>query len=302
MAGDDNAFAEAGEGVVGNAKLKAGIVEAQAKVSGQTMRHWDKKTLTDAGVTIGAFSHAGDKNARKNLAKTKREGATNAFQRRNQWNLETQFDVEAGGQKFGLGLKLQQVKGDPTDTRLIMLDVEISGNIPYDPSNPASSTELSKIAAQYVPNALTGARAIYDRVANRQDKDTALKGIGGIVDAGMDTWESTGAGGLTTDISKAITDTKITGAKSDYMNETVTDALNSRPTGDVEKQVSRHAMKSLLQLSIYRKDGKWGFTLAEVKKLDLGIGDRAGLGVSATVSAEKTKKIFSAGQDGVNNW
>lgn len=302
MAGDDNAFAEAGEGVVGNAKLKAGLLEAQGKISGQTMRHWDKKTLTDAGVTIGAFSHVGDKAARKTAAKNKRKAATDAFQRRNQWNLETQFDIEAAGQKFGLGLKLQQVLGDETDARLNMLDVEIIGNIPYDPSNPASSTELSKIAGQYVPNALTGARAIYDRVANRQDKDGVLKGMGSLVDAGMDTWESTGAGGLTTDISKALTDVKMDGAKSDYMNETVTDTLGTRPTGEIEKQVSRHAMKSLLQLSIYRKDGKWGFTLAEVKKLDLGIGDRAGLGASATVSAEKTKKIFSAGQDGVNNW
>jgi hypothetical protein len=39
-----------------------------------------------------------------------------------------------------------------------------------------------------------------------------------------------------------------------------------------------------------------------VKKLELGIGDRAGLGASAQISAEKTKKIFSYGEDGVNNW
>ncbi|HUQ06954.1 MAG TPA: DUF4157 domain-containing protein [Kofleriaceae bacterium] len=306
-AGGENAYAEAGEGVVGNAKLKAGIVEGQLKASMQTMRHWDAKSMQRAGLAPGVLDHTGNLDQRKEKARIKREKASQG-ERRNQWNIETQIDFEAAGQKFGCGLKLQRVTGkkDATgaqvDDRLGWVDFELIGQLPFDASNPASSTLLSQIAGQYVPSGLSAIRSVYDRIANSQDKDKGAKGTGTGLDLTGDLLATLDSAGLTGNVQKALSDVKMSGARSEYMNDTVAGTLGTTPSEAPSAQVSRHAMKNMLQLSIYLKDGNLGFTLAEVKKLDLGIGERAGLGASATVSSEKTKKLFSAGMDGVNNW
>ena len=311
--GSKDAFVEAGEALQGQAKAKLGILDVGAKAQLGTMRHWDKKSLKTAGYDPGQLDHTGDKNARKQHAIDKRK-AVSGGQRRGFWNFEGQCEFEAGGQKFAGQLKMQQTFGEKVlkngvkkrDSRLGFLDLELSGGLPYDPSNPSSSTMLSQIASQYVPSALSAIRQIYDRaigLAHQDEEDHSdVRTLGTVVDMGGEVFGGLDTAGITGNLGKQLTDIKLDGSSGELVNSDWAGKLGLMPDEQLTNKVSQHAMKSMLQLALYRKDGAWGVSLAEVKQLELGIGDRAGVGVSAKVSGEKTKKIFSIGQDGPNNW
>ena len=301
--GSDDAFVESGWGGAAQGKANAGLVNAQGKIALSTMRHWDKKSLARAGYTPGQLAHGGDVDANKAAALEKRKQVNElGTERRTQANIEGQIEAEANGQKFALGVKFQRVGGNPDNPKLGLWDVEILGQIPYDAGSESSATELSKFAGQYVPSALSALRSFYERVKHKDDKDGGTKAAGTVIEDTSELLQGLDAGGLTGNIGKSLSDVKMTGAQPEYMNDDLAGALGTRPSTPVDPLVSRHSARSILQVSIYRKEASWGFAISEIKQLSIGLGDRAGMGASASLTAEKTKKLFSAGEDGVNNW
>jgi hypothetical protein len=302
---NDDAFVESGWGGAAQGKLKAGSLEAQAKLSGQTMRHWDKQSL---GTDLGKLDHTGNKQERARKAMQKRKGVSGG-ERRYQWNLEAQAEVDIPGVPFKLGglLKLQHMirKGGG-----FAIDFELGGQLPYDPNNPSSSTLVSKIGASYAPAALTAIRQIYDRActAHKDDEQQGVKGTGTGIDLAGEAFGVVDTTGVTGGLVKQLGDLHTLGGKSDYTNDTIANHLGTQTEGGLP---SMFQSKSVLQLSFFGKDlgtQQWqlGATLAEIKKMDVGVGNRLGGGVGATFSGEKTKKLFTVSgggaPGGVNNW
>jgi hypothetical protein len=215
---DKKAFVEVGGGIAGGANLKAGV-EAEATAALTTARRWDagvfegvKNDPTNThGHDLGSMgdrANAGDRDARKALAQEKRDLVAKHVKRVNKFKFATSLQAEANGQTFTLGLEATKVFGD-----MKKWEIEISGGIPYDPSSGGSSTLFSKIAAAYVPAAISGVKKMYDAYkakhpdAGEHEEEVGVgKVAGGALDTGEDLLVGLDAGGMTNNLLKKLSD------------------------------------------------------------------------------------------------
>jgi hypothetical protein len=137
--------------------------------------------------------------------------------------------AEANGQKFGIG-----ITGEGSTGPAGAFKVEANGNVPYDPSAAGSSTAFSKIAASYIPAALSGIKKIYDiykathpdqapDAENDNGGDPEARVPGAILDGGEDLLIGLDAGGLTNNLLKSLSEANpqnLAGAQAEGVNDT----------------------------------------------------------------------------------
>lgn len=179
---DKEARVDLGMSLSGGGEVDGGVAKAKGSLRFEGMRTYDKKALKDSirkynsthtGQQVVGGVSLGDDKFDKQGAKERREAisgrTTGAFM------LESEVEVEIGGQKSVFGLK---VKIAPPDW-----EVEISGGIKLSSSDPASKE--ARLYAGIASASQNGLKAIISLIRNLVDKDHAVAGIAGSLTDGV---------------------------------------------------------------------------------------------------------------------
>lgn len=322
---DANAFVEVGGGIGASAKLKAGI-DGEVSAELTTARRWDKGVFDavekDPSQPGGAGTHGAGKMGdratsnqaqRAKLAKDKRALVAGHVKRVNRLKLGTSIEAEANGQKFSLGLDAQYTGGEDGGW-----EIQITGGIPYDPSETGSSTMVSKIAGSYVPAALAGVKKIYDsykakhQTAGTKDEggDAEARVPGAVIDGGEDLILGLDAGGMTNGLLKSLSEANPQGLEAgqdEGINDTARLWLGEKvglkgamgEHGDMSKLTSKvpdakpfsSTSKMEISLMIERPNGgeaaKFAFKITKSKEMNMGGELGGGVGLTAKVTRKQ---------------
>lgn len=333
---DKDAFVEVGGGISAGAKLKAGI-DGEITGKATTALRWDKEVMDKVKTSQGNFGDAGkfgdrsgDRDQRKDLAQKKRAAVNLAAKRVNRLKFTTAIEAEAAGQKFSIGVEAERMSKEVGADWTIQL----AGGVPYDAANANSSTLMSKIAASYVPSAISGVKKIYDLYkANHKtpgSTDTEGQGdgvaqtVGGVADAGEDLLVGLDAGGMTNNLLKSLSDANpqgLAGGQADGINDTARLWLGNGglkgamgDNGDMSKLVSDapkaqpFGMTSQLQIQCVieiPEGGKPKVTFKVMSQKELKMGGELGAGVGLTGKLTRKQELagFSlGGENGPSAW